>query len=922
MNSIKKTLLFLICLFYVQASFAVVPIQIEVKVFGKEVIFVLYRDKDQIIDFTPSSSSVIANINVPSDFKLKNPKTFNKYAKGLRSTANKQRIIFEVNEELQYQSVINGEKLDAIKYRTTKKPKEKKEDLSKLSSAKNDPGIVKYEKDKDQNQHKLQFNLGNNESGVASFFRGKYLWIVFDQKKLFSFEEGGIFSEFELVPSQEGTVIRMKVDQEFTKAQVEKVEYGWSINVSKRDNQNWLKQNILTPEPIPDTDGFLIRGDFEDNKVISFEDPELGDIISAVPLITKGARVYSKLDSIEFSLLKSIQGIGVVFYSDDVVMEKYKDAVRVISDTALPEDISSQASTIFTQDIDDYLNLPTILPYKDKKLDILNFIEQKARIIREASEDIDKTSAFERNFALAKLYFINGWYHETVDSLNLAKQLSQADYQGHFQARFLKAVAHSLIGEHRRAKEEYDDLLSYSDLNQIAELVVWNNYNEFALAANTKHIGAVNHLSSFMEFYTDDKYWPLVTADIELALLANDLKLVEKIFREVRAPSKDKYANNLKFYKAEYYKKKKQLNLAKQYYRDLVYQDHDIFNKVRAEFALTKMRKEAGEINSSVAAEILERLRFEWRGDQLEYEILLQLALYYRDMKDIMSSLRIYKYTQDAFSNKISNFYITSEMARIFNDVFLPGGLAEEMDDFTAIALFYEFKELNPIGEQGDDVIISIAKRLVKLDLLENASDLLRHQVNYRLKGEKRVDIADYLAVILMMDKKPDEAMLILDSTDKDNFDFNKHEYRVRLRAEALIDLEEYDKALLYLKKDQSNDATILKKEAIFKAQRWNVYADMISLEFDDIIQKVGTDASAAQDVLRLAISYYMLNLHDQLVMISQEIGDRNAKLRNIVDLLISSSGSVDYKNLDQSLNIDQMQMLLNKYKNQFLKSY
>ena len=45
--------------------------------------------------------------------------------------------------------------------------------------------------------------------------------------------------------------------------------------------------------------------------------------------------------------------------------------------------------------------------------------------------------------------------------------------------------------------------------------------------------------------------------------------------------------------------------------------------------------------------------------------------------------------------------------------------------------LFYEFKELNPIGEQGDDVIIAIAKRLVRLDLLENAADLLRHQINH-----------------------------------------------------------------------------------------------------------------------------------------------------------------------------------------------
>ena len=78
-------------------------------------------------------------------------------------------------------------------------------------------------------------------------------------------------------------------------------------------------------------------------------------------------------------------------------------------------------------------------------------------------------------------------------------------------------------------------------------------------------------------------------------------------------------------------------------------------------------------------------------------------------------------------------------MARIFNDVFLDGGLGEKMDDFTVVSLFYEFKELNPICEQGDDVIIGITKRLVRLDLLENAADLLRHQIKYRLQAKNEL---------------------------------------------------------------------------------------------------------------------------------------------------------------------------------------
>jgi hypothetical protein len=899
-----------------QTASAILPIQVEVKIFGKDIIFIFYRDKDQIVDLKAEGNTAIANINIPSEFKLLNPTKFNQYASGIKSTSNKQRIVFQVNEELEYQGVINGEKLDAIKFKSGKKKEE--EDLSKLSSAKNDPGAIRY--NQANGKHTLSFNLGSDNSSVATFFRGKYLWIVFDQKKVFSFKEGSVFSNFKHIPSEEGTVLRMQVDSKFNEASAERIPEGWNIDIFEKAPKNSKPENVILPQPIPGADGFLIIGDFERSKIISFIDPELGDVINAVPVFISGSSVVSQLDSIEFSLLKSIQGIALVLYSDDVLVEKHDNAIKVVSDTALPEDLSAQTD-LFPLSIDKYLKLPTILPFLDKKLDILNFNQQKSRLISEASLAKDNRSSFDRNFDLARFFFIHGWYQESLDALKVAKKYSYTDYQETLQARFLTAVNYSLIGEHAAGKEEYDDLLSFKDVKRIEEINIWRNYNEFALGSTPGAIGISDALTKTMTLYSADKYWQLVFSEIELAIIANDMKFIEKIFREVRVPKDAKYANSLKYYKAEYYKKKKQNNLAKQYYRDLSVQDKDIRNQVRAEFALTKLKQSENEITILEAIEALEGLRFNWRGDQLEYDILMQLATYYRDSKDIMNALRTYQYIQSAFNNKVSNFYITSEMARIFNDVFLPGGLGEGMDDFTVVALFYEFKELNPIGELGDDIIIAIARRLVRLDLLENATDLLRHQINYRLKGEKRVVNADHLAIVLMMDKKPSEAILVLDDTDKDNFNFEEHEYRVRLRAKALINIEKYDEALDYLRDDKSDEAEILRREALFQSKRWSNYADIIGINFEEIIKRVGSDKSAAQDILRLAISYYMLNIQDQLILISREVGDTNIALRNTVDLLISSSGAIDYKNLDKSLDIDQMKILLDKYKSQFLDS-
>tara|TARA_B110000503_G_scaffold143673_1_gene246875 strand:+ start:3748 stop:6450 length:2703 start_codon:yes stop_codon:yes gene_type:complete len=897
-----------------QATYAAAPIQIEVKVFGKDVIFVFYRDTNQIIDLNFSKQSVVAEINIPIEFKLLNPEKFNNYATSLRSDANKQKIVFQVDQELEYQSVIHGEKLEAIKFRAAQKQEDN--DLSKISSAKNDPGTINYSKQ--NHEHVLSFNVDNDYSKVAAFFRDKYIWIVFDQKKMFSFKEGGIFSKFEVVPSETGTVMRMRVSSEFTQAKSVKTNSGWDIKVSESEDKNWQAKNVVLPEPLVSEEGFLIRGNFANNEVISFEDPDLGDVISVVPVVTGGIRVATQIDSVEFSLLKSIQGIAVVLYSDDVMVEKGEDALKVVSDTALLEEILVE-SDVFLENIKEYTKLPTILPYLDKNLDIFNFNERKSLLISEASAAEDEFILFEKNFKLAKFFFIHGWYQESLDSLLIAKKYAYKEYQGSLQARFLEAVNNTMIGNLVDAKEEYDNLLKYNDIKHIAEINLWNKYNDFSIGSVPDGIGFIENLSKTVNLYSDDKYWPLVFAEIELALLANDLKLTERIFREVRTPPEGYYSNSLKFYRANYYKKKNQLNLAKQYYKELIYQYSDMFNKVRAEFALVKLRVAEEEISISEAIEVLKGLGYSWRGDQLEYEILMQLANYYRDNKDIMNALRKYQYIKLSFNNKVSNFYIISEMAHIFNNVFLPGGLCEEMDDFTIVALFYEFKELNPIGEKGDDVILSIAQHLVRLDLLENASDLLRHQVDYRLKGEKRVMNADNLAIILMMDKKPSESIFILDKTDKDNFNFNEHQYRLRLKAKALIQLEEYEKALNYIKDDMSEDAEIIRREAIFQAKNWTKYADLVRASFDDIISQVGSDPAAAQDILRLAISYYMLGVHDQLVVISNGIGDANIVLKNTVDLLSASSGSIDYKNLDKSLEIDQMKTLLDKYKNQFL---
>ena len=921
MNQIKKILCFVIC-FGALVNIVVADeiINLEVKVFNREVVFIFYREKNQILDFVTKGKTISVKSNIPSEFRLVNKNKFNEYAKSLKISDSKQSISFDIKDSIEYSSIINGEKLDAIKFNLPEK--KINEDLSSISSSNNHPDGINYTKQGDE--HILSFNLGNSKNNAAVFLRGKYLWIVLDQKKVLSFKNKGIFSNFELVPSSDGTVFRLRVEDGYSNAKLSKNSMGWELALSKKSIISANVHNILKVESLDKSgeDGVLIQGDFKSNSIVNFQDPEIGDVLSVLTVGIEGMRVANKIDSVEFSVLKSIQGVAISLYSDDVKIEKSDKEIKIISEVSLSNNsFEEEGQNYFPSTIEGYLKLPSILPYLDKNLDILNFNYQKSKLISEASEAKDEEDQFKKNFELAKFYFVNELYQESLDALLLAKRNSPVSYQNNLQARFLMAVNYTMIYDHSKAKYEYDELLSYQDISQIAEINLWNKYNNFSLGENPEFIGFIENFAKTINYYSDDKYWPILFAEIEIELLANNLKTVENLLKKHRYPvDRSKYDNSLRFYQAEYYRKKNQSNLAKQLYGELVNREDDLFNATRAGFSLVKMRVKEGDLNLVEAIKYLEAIRFQWRGDQLEYEMLIQLASYYKENNEFMNCLRMYQYIQSAFNNKVSNFYITSEMAQIFNDVFLEGGLGEKMDDFTVVALFYEFKELNPIGEKGDDVIIAITKRLVKLDLLDNAADLLRHQIKYRLNGEKRVINADKLALILLMDKKPNESMLVLDDTDNDNFNFKEYQHRIRLRARALIDLERYKDALEYLKDDDTQDAEIIKREALFQGKYWDVYADRVNSNFDQLLEKLDDkNPSAIQDILRLGIAYYMLNKQDLLTNLISSIGTKDQILKNTIELLATGSDAIDYKNLDKSLNVDQMKMLLDKYKEQFL---
>ena len=64
-----------------------------------------------------------------------------------------------------------------------------------------------------------------------------------------------------------------------------------------------------------------------------------------------------------------------------------------------------------------------------------------------------------------------------------------------------------------------------------------------------------------------------------------------------------------------------------------------------------------------------------------------------------------------------------------------------------------------PIGAEGDLMVRKLVRRLVDVDLLDQAAQLLKYQAENRLDGVPKAQVSTDLAVIYLMDRKPEQAI-------------------------------------------------------------------------------------------------------------------------------------------------------------------
>ena len=252
----------------------------------------------------------------------------------------------------------------------------------------------------------------------------------------------------------------------------------------------------------------------------------------------------------------------------------------------------------------------------------------------------------------------------------------------------------------------------------------------------------------------------------------------------------------------------------------------------------------------------LETLTTIWRGGETEAEGLKLLAHLYTEENRYRAAFHVMRVALLVHANSEFTRAIQDEAAVTFDSLFL-GGKGDAMPPVEALGLFYDFRDLTPIGRRGDEMIRRLADRLVAVDLLDQATELLQHQVDNRLQGGARAQVATRLAVIYLINRKPQRALAILQATHTAELSNELRDQRLLLQARALSDTGRHDLALELIINLDSREAIRLRSDILWAARRWRAAAEQIEILYGDRWRDfTPLNETERFDILRAAIGY------------------------------------------------------------------
>jgi hypothetical protein len=593
---------------------------------------------------------------------------------------------------------------------------------------------------------------------------------------------------------------------------------------------------------------FLPRAD----KSFALTDPVTGDILTVVPggagYGVNGTRTFA-----EFAALASACGLVITPYTDDLVVSVAGTRVRIGRPGGLSLTTASATVSDTPQAMAQAASEPSFLDFANwGRLTGGSFLATERRL----EQDVARLSGANANHArltLARFYLANHFASEASGLIRIMQAQDPA-LQGDVQLSVMKAAADYMMGRYRDARND----LAGGNFEFNPHAAMWRGLTEAAEDNWAKAHDDMVLATPVLKRYPAGWQARANLADAEAALGLGRLELADAAL--TRLPNDLSHTDALEAQLARAriaavsgsYGKSVPLFAAVQNGGDEKLAAQAIYYQVDAGL-------KARAIKPDQAIDVLERLRFRWRGDGLEMRTLRRLAGLYFDKSQYAQGLKTLRVATDNFNDDAARS-AQDDMRAAFAKLFLKGG-ADKMPPVEQLALFYDNVDLTPIGADGDEMIRRMADRLVNVDLLGPAASLLAYQVEKRLDGVAKAQVSTRLAEVYLMDHKPQDAINVLHNSQITGLPDDTLHQRLILEARGFAAEKQWDNALDLIAVDQADDTRRLRADIYWESGNWDVAGqkseELLGNRYEDATPLNATERA---QVLRMAVAYSLAN--------------------------------------------------------------
>lgn len=683
---------------------------------------------------------------------------------------------------------------------------------------------------------------------AALFRRADTVWLVFDSSKPIDVEairtEGGsLIADVSAMALPRGQAVRIRLNrpQLFSLGGDERT---WTLTMADQTQDPpqplWSTRNVADPARANLAIQLLNPG-----LVHRIVDPDAGDSMFVVTANLPARGFIRRQDFVEFTLLDTVHGVAVLPKSEDVSVDTSAGNVVVNRPggmTISPANAGPERATASVRPVFDNVQ------WREFQQD--DFFKRREALIA-ATFTTNEEQKLAARHDLARFYMARGFYHEAKGILNNAL-LDQKAGQEDPATLIMHAVTSALVGQPE---------VSLKDLNNPA---IGSNFDSqlwkaMALARQEKWADAREKFKNAELSITSlpfDLQRIAVISAMQAAIEVKDYSSAGNRSNELDivgiTPESRPAISVLRGRLAEALKREK--DALREY--ATAAQSSDRVAATEARLLEIALQLKRNEIKEEDVLKELETLAVMWRGDRLEIKTLQLLFRIYATRDHYADAFAAARAATRLQANSTGSRELQDEAAQMFTQVFLTAK-GDDMPAIEALSLFFEYRELTPIGRRGDELIRRLTDRLVNLDLLDQASDLLQYQIEHRLEGAARAQVASRLATIYLMNRKPDRAIGAIRSTRIADLAGELRQQRLLLEARAQSDIGRHDLALDIISSSNGREAVRLRSDIHWAARRWRESSEQIELYYGERWRDfTPLNPVEKSDVIRAAIGY------------------------------------------------------------------